>query len=333
MKKTATTLSMLTLVACANVPKQDTPSVDYAEKAQAVLAAPRQFVLQKTGDEKFDALVEKVKEADWYKALSDELKKGIVWQLDGRTAIAFTEKTDVAGVQPGDAVHTSIDFDVVNLKDIASKPLQGYITKFDETVKAAFEDGLLSPTELKQFEGYRNKLIQAAQDKKYQDPVSQLMVRQLLDETVAILTYAQNHAQRKWFMAIGDVNGRDVGLSPGHKSGEANPQHIDLEEGALLDLLKPEEKEAALKQATDHKIVDYRMGRTAEDVQYWTELSENSGKKIAATDKVGVGLGTRISPTRYNSSQLVYVGIQGTTPGHSVKDKLDTALFGGKTVE
>ena len=333
MRKTLITLTAaIALEACAGMPKQDS-KVD--EVVQKILQEPRHPIMLSNGDAGYDAVAKQFESLEPWKKLDPKIKAKAQFQLDGRTAIAFRDTDGVLGVQPTDAVHAAMPYDVKNLVALASDELKANIKTYDKVVKKAFKDGLLSHKEKAGFEEYLSRVVKAYQKEKA--PLAKLHIRQLIAEISGVLEYAKNKPKRKWSLALGYDDGKDIGLT-------SNPQVIDLEEGALFNKLKDHEVNRAMKQATgDNEIVSFRPGKSNKgDAKYWTHIDPaTSGKSIVNTDSVGLDYGTRISPHRFaraldgkgKHGGIVGVWIQGTTPGYNITGKLEDALYGDKTVQ
>ena len=333
MKKTLISLGLAAFLGC--VPVQHKQDSDFDEAVQKVLSEKIHPVLLNKGEAGYDPVAKQFESVEAYKKLEEKLKAAVEFQLEGRTAIAFTDTDGVVGVGPEDTVHGEVAYDIKNLVELASDELKESIKTYDETVKLVFEDGLLSHEEKAGFEDYLGRVVAACQDEK--NPLAKLHTRQLIAEISGVLAYAKERPKRKWSLAVGFDDGKDIGLT-------SNPQYIDLEEDELLGKLKAHEKERAMKQAAgDNELVSFTPGKSnKEDANYWTEIDPaSSGKAIVETDKVGLDYATRISSHRYaraledkgKHGGIVGTWLQGTTPGYDIKGKLEDALYGDKPVQ
>lgn len=271
-------------------------------EAKTILEKPAESYVVQKGEPGYDFLQEKFK-AKIDALPADKKDKAITFELDGKVAKAYEEKTGVARFQAGDLELFAEPFGPEGVLKLARADIQQYIAVYNKFIDDVYADGKITPEERDNIATYVNATIRNLQCIENSDAASQIVLTNLLRKLDGQLTGYAKKATKEYFLGIGLVGGQDIGLT-------GNPQKIDLPEADVKAKLGEEACKKLEEQAKAHGLNAYkpiaqksdfgdREEELAEAKGQWTEITQAAAAALIATDKVGAGNPTRLSKDRW----------------------------------
>lgn len=235
---------------------------------------------------------------------ADKKDKTITFELDGKVAKAYDEKTGVARFQAGDEELFTMPFGPEGVLKLAREDIQQHIAAYNKFIDDIYADGKITPEERDNIATYVNATIRNLQCIENRDAASQIVLTNLLRKLDGQLTGYAKKATKEYFLGIGLVGGQDIGLT-------RNSQKVDLSEADVKAKLGDEAYNKLEAQAKAHGLSAYTpipqksdFGDREEELSKargeWTEITQKAAENLIKTDKVGAGNSTRLSPDRWN---------------------------------
>ena len=289
-------LAALVFAGCQAVDKKENADV------KVILDKPAESYVVQKGEPGYAFLQEAFK-AKIEALPADKKDKAITFELDGKVAKAYEEKTGVARFQAGDEELFTGPFGPEGVLKLAREDIQQHITAYNKFIDDIYADGKITPEERDNIATYVNATIRNLQCIENRDAVSQIVLTNLLRKLDGQLTGYAKKATKEYFVGIGLVGGQDIGLT-------GDPQKIDLPEADVKAKLGEEACKKLEEQAKTHGLNAYkpiaqksdfgdREEELAEAKGQWTEITQAATAALIATDKVGAGNPTRLSKDRW----------------------------------
>ena len=271
---------------------------------------------------------------------------------DDKSYDALSKVVEVAGSEKGLRFHPGtrkagkledeegVDYNPSDLLEPANDTIKKAVKAYDAFVERVLDDEVLTENELDEFVSYRSVMLRALENKTnpdYQSTLSRLHLKHLLAEADAVIQYAKAHPELRVYMGIAHEDGRDIGLTRGRKSGEINPQLVDLPWTTIRDTLGEDRWKELVGHFDEHKITKYQQGRARfkdKERDYWFIITQQEASDFVATDKVGADAMPSI-PMYWDvwKDSLVGRALQGVHTGnYDLRGFKEKALYGGGTV-
>lgn len=276
-------------------------AVDKKEDAKAILDKPAESYVVQKGEPGYAFLQEAFKAK--IEALPADKKDKVTFELDGKVAKAYEEKTGVTRFQAGDVELFTEPFGPEGVLKLAREDIQQHIAAYNKFIDDVYADGKITPEERNNLAAYVNATVRNLQCIENRDPVSQITLRTLLKKLDDQLTLYVKNSTREHFLGIGLADKNDIGLT-------GNPQKVDLPDADIKAKLGEEAYKKLEEQAKAHGLKAYtpipqksdfsdREEELKEASGRWTEITQASTAALIATDKVGAGNPTRLSKDRW----------------------------------
>ncbi|MEM4264023.1 MAG: hypothetical protein QW666_03980 [Candidatus Woesearchaeota archaeon] len=327
----------LLLSACATLANKEANP-----EAKTILEKPIESCVIQKGEAGYDFLKEAFK-AKIEALPADKKDKTITFELDGKVAKAYEEKTGVTRFQQGDEELFTEPFGPEGILKLSREDIQQHIAAYNKFIDNVYSDGKITPEERNNIAELVNSTIKNIQSPENSNPSSQIVLRTLLKKLDDQLSQYARNATREYFLAVGLVGGQDIGLT-------GNPQKIDVPDADVKAKLGEETYKKVEEQAKKHGLSAYTpipqksdFSNREEELNKargeWTEITLAQAKALVDTNKVGDGSSTRLSQDRWTGltdgkfeNREILPGatyIQVVTTGASADEKAkEEAKFG-----
>ena len=328
-------LAALVFAGCQAVDKKENADV------KVILDKPAESYVVQKGEPGYAVLQEAFKAK--IEALPADKKDKATFELDGKVAKAYEEKTGVTRFQAGDEELFTEPFGPEGVLKLAREDIQQHIAAYNKFIDAVYADGKITPDERDNLADYVNATVRNLQCIENSDAASQIILRTLLKKLDDQLAQYVTKATKEYFLGIGLADRRDIGLT-------GNSQKVDIPEADIKASLGEEAYNKLEAQAKAHGLNAYkpiaqkndfgdREEELAEARGQWTEITQAAAAALIATDKVGAGNPTRLSKDRwaglndgkFENSEIMpgAAYVQVVTTGASADEKArDEAKFG-----
>lgn len=288
-------LAALVFAGCQAVDKKENADV------KVILDKPAESYVVQKGEPGYAFLQEAFKAK--IEALPADKKDKVTFELDGKVAKAYEEKTGITRFQAGDEEIFTDPFGPEGVLKLAREDIQKHIAAYNKFIDAIYTDGKITPDERDNLATYVNATVKNLQSIENSDAASQITLRTLLKKLDDQLTLYVKNSTREYFLGVGLADRSDIGLT-------GNSQKVDLLEADVKAKLGEDAYKKLEEQAKAHGLKAYapipqksdfgdREEELAEARGQWTEITQAATAALIATDKVGAGNPTRLSPDRW----------------------------------